>query len=162
MMERIVRSAEATLSTTELSSVRPMASPSEIIGHGIATMMERFTHHKHGITAILAITREGHSARMIAKYHPDVPIIAATHSRQIARQLVLSRGIMPMLIEEELSEPSTMTRTAILQAVQEELLCREDTVLTVSGSGWAPQSPTNVIGLFTVQDVLEDKAPPLV
>jgi pyruvate kinase len=157
MMARIVRKAEAMLPHVDLAPATEVASPSEIIGHGIATMLERSHQHRQHITAVLAITREGQSARMIAKYRPGVPIIAATSSHQVARQLLLSRGITPMLLAEELTDPAAMIHTAILQALQQQHLCTEDTVLTVSGAGWAPHSPTNIMGVFAVHDVLEGK-----
>lgn len=156
MMARIIRSAE-----TALPRVNPKADaphPDEIIGHGVATMVERFARHSSRIAAIVALTRGGRSARMIAKYRPGVPIIAVTNSRQVARQLILSRGITPIVRRLPSADPATMTRQAITQAVQEHLLSEEDTVLTISGTGWAPGSPTNVIGLFAVKDVLEDGA----
>jgi pyruvate kinase len=157
MMVRIVRQAEAMLPPIDLAPSTEIASPSEIIGHGIATMLERAHRHRQRITAVLAITREGHSARMIAKYRPGVPIIAATSSHQVARQLLLSRGITPMLLTEELTDPAAMIHTAILQGLEQQHLCAEDTVLTISGAGWAPQSPTNIMGVFAVRDVLEGK-----
>lgn len=157
MMARIVRKAEAMLPHVDLAPATEIASPSEIIGHGIATMLERSHQHRQHITAVLAITREGQSARMIAKYRPGVPIIAATNSHQVARQLLLSRGITPMLLTEELTDPAAMIHTAILQALEQQHLCADETVLTVSGAGWAPQSPTNIMGVFAVHDVLEGK-----
>jgi hypothetical protein len=50
-----------------------------------------------------------------------------------------------------------MIHTAILQGLEQQHLCAEDTVLTISGAGWAPQSPTNIMGVFAVRDVLEGK-----
>ena len=78
MMARIVRSAERTMPRSDLAaeSALPDQTPA-IISHGISTMIERFNRHSGHITAILAVTRSGHTARMLARYRPGVPIIAA-------------------------------------------------------------------------------------
>ena len=155
MMARIVRSAERTLPqfNPAAESVLPDQTPA-IISHGISTMIERFNRHSGHITAILAVTRSGHTARMLARYRPGVPIIAATSSRRAARQFLLSRGITPMRLDDDLPDP-TVAHAAITQAVQERLLSEDDTVLAVSGSGWAPRFHTNILGLFAVRDILD-------
>lgn len=155
MMARIVRSAERTLPqfNPAAENVLPDQTPA-IISHGISTMIERFNRHSGHITAILAVTRSGHTARMLARYRPGVPIIAATSSRRASRQFLLSRGITPMRLEDELPDP-TVAHAAITQAVRERLLSEDDTVLAVSGSGWAPQFHTNILGLFAVRDILD-------
>lgn len=155
MMARIVRSAERTLPqfNPATESVLPDQTPA-IISHGISTMIERFNRHSGHITAILAVTRSGHTARMLARYRPGVPIIAATSSRRASRQFLLSRGITPMRLDDELPDP-TVAHAAIAQAVRERLLSEDDTVLAVSGSGWAPRFHTNILGLFAVRDILD-------
>lgn len=155
MMARIVRSAERTLPqfNPATESALPDQTPA-IISHGISTMIERFNRHSGHITAILAVTRSGHTARMLARYRPGVPIIAATSSRRAARQFLLSRGITPMRLDDDLPDP-TVAHAAIAQAVRERLLSEDDTVLAVSGSGWAPRFHTNILGLFAVRDILD-------
>ena len=155
MMARIVRSAERALPqfNPAAESVLPDQTPA-IISHGISTMIERFNRHSGHITAILAVTRSGHTARMLARYRLGVPIIAATSSRRASRQFLLSRGITPMRLDDELPDP-TVAHAAIIQAVRERLLSEDDTVLAVSGSGWAPQFHTNILGLFAVRDILD-------
>ena len=156
MMARIVRSAERTMPRSDLAaeSAMPDQTPA-IISHGISTMIERFNRHSGHITAILAVTRSGHTARMLARYRPGVPIIAATSSRRAARQFLLSRGITPMRLDDDLPDP-TVAHVAITQAAREGLLSEDDTVLAVSGSGWAPHFHTNILGLFAVRDILDN------
>ena len=126
----------------------------EVIGHSIATMVEHLARRHERVAAVLAITREGHSARMIAKYRPGVPIIAATRSRQVARQLLLSHGVSPMLLVSEPGDPASTTHKAISQALRERRILVDDIVLTVSGADWARHSHTNLVGLFAVHDLL--------
>ncbi|ETX01638.1 MAG: hypothetical protein ETSY1_06655 [Candidatus Entotheonella factor] len=159
LMSRIVTNAEASLPPQEFDIRDTAGTPYfEVIGHGISTMVRHMDSRGDHISAIVAITREGYSARMLAKYRPGVPIIAATHDPRVARQLMLSRGVKPMLLDNTLADPSTVTQMAILQALREGRVRVDDIVLTASGSSWAPQSHTNFIGLFAVRDLL-DAAP---
>lgn len=159
MMARIVCNAEAAMPPQELEAHDTAGTPySEVIGHGISTMVKHLTRRGDSIRAILAITREGYSARMLAKYRPGVPIIAATGHDRVARQLMLSRGIVPMLLDTSVADPSTMTQIAILQALRERRIRKDDIVLTASGSSWTPENRTNFIGLFAVRDLLEGQS----
>jgi len=157
LMSRIVTNAEASLPPPQEFDIGDTAGTPyyEVMGHGISTMVKHMARRGDHISAIVAITREGYSARMLAKYRPGVPIIAATHDPRVARQLVLSRGVKPMLLDNTLADPSTVTQMAILQALREGRVRVDDIVLTASGSSWAPQSHTNFIGLFAVRDLLD-------
>ena len=46
-------------------------------------------------TAIVAVTREGNTARMLAALRPNARILAATDSDRVARRLMLYRGVRP-------------------------------------------------------------------
>ena len=46
--------------------------------------------------AIVAITTSGRTARICAKYRPQCPIVAVTRFTQVARQMQLHRGIIPL------------------------------------------------------------------
>jgi pyruvate kinase len=157
LMSRIVTNAEASLPPPQEFDIGDTAGTPyyEVMGHGISTMVKHVARRGDHISAIVAITREGYSARMLAKYRPGVPIIAATHDSRVARQLMLSRGVKPMLLDNTLADPSTVTQMAILQALREGRVRVDDIVLTASGSNWAPQSHTNFIGLFAVRDLLD-------
>jgi pyruvate kinase len=155
MMSKIALNAEQTMPWRDYDwSVRDEVAYSESIGHGISTMVEHFARRGERVAAILAITRTGYSARMIAKYRPGIPIIAVTNNIRVARQLNLTHGIMPVIAQVDLSDPSSMTQTAALQALKEHHLKEDDVILTVAAAGWAPQSHINFVGLFTVRDLL--------
>jgi len=50
-----------------------------------------------GCPLIIALTETGATARLIAKYRPQCPILAITASETTARQLLAIRGVVPML-----------------------------------------------------------------
>merc|ERR1711993_97297 len=46
--------------------------------------------------AIVTLTTSGATAKMCAKYHPRCPIVAVTRLDEVARQLQLHRGVLPL------------------------------------------------------------------
>ncbi|KAJ2951984.1 hypothetical protein O0L34_g4247 [Tuta absoluta] len=48
---------------------------------------------------IVVVTRTGRSAQIVAKYRPRCPIIAVTRHCNVARQLHMWRGILPLIYE---------------------------------------------------------------
>lgn len=59
------------------------------------------TAHDINAAAIITVTKSGKTARMIAKYKPDCPIIGCSTYEYVCRQINLSWGVMPLLIKEE-------------------------------------------------------------
>ncbi|MSO57196.1 MAG: pyruvate kinase [Acidobacteria bacterium] len=52
--------------------------------------------HSHAF-AIVAITRQGNSVRVLSALRPKAPIFAATETDVIARQLTIYRGVVPLI-----------------------------------------------------------------
>jgi pyruvate kinase len=56
--------------------------------------------HAGRAEAIVAVTREGKTARVLAALRPELPIHAVTSDPRVARRLILHRGIEPIAIEK--------------------------------------------------------------
>jgi len=52
-----------------------------------------------GAGAVVAVTRGGKTARLLAALRPVVPVFAATDSSEIAHELALYRGVVPVVAE---------------------------------------------------------------
>ena len=50
-------------------------------------------------SAIVAVTEGGNTARMLATFRPAAIILAATPRLDVARRLLLSRGVVPVVTE---------------------------------------------------------------
>ncbi len=68
--------------------------PSYAIGRSIRTLLE----HTHA-AAIVVFTTDGTAARLVARFRPEVKVIAITDTEAVARQLVLSWGISPIVMK---------------------------------------------------------------
>ena len=81
--------------------------------------------------AIVAVTREGNTARMLAALRPQAAILAATNRLDVARRLMLYRGVTPVIAE--LGESVDATGVAVSAALEaRRLLKAGDEVVFVS------------------------------
>lgn len=66
------------------------------ISHATVTMA-----HDLNAAGIITVTKSGQTARMISKYRPKCPIFGCSTYEHVCRQLNLSWGVTPLLIEEK-------------------------------------------------------------
>jgi len=98
-MRRICEQAEGVLDYKSLyTSIR-----STVLAKGLMSPVESVCSAAVKATVdaacplILALTETGSTARLIAKYRPQCPILAITASETTARQLLAIRGVVPIL-----------------------------------------------------------------
>jgi pyruvate kinase len=92
--------------------------------------------------AILVTTRSGYSARAVARFRPEIPIMAVTDSVRVQKQLQLSWGARPIYVEGY-TEPDKMVQRAIQIIKKDKRIDLSGQVVVVSGlksgrSGWDP------------------------
>lgn len=95
-MARIAREAESAIYHRQLfEELRQLTPRPTDMGHTTAcAAVEAATNCMAG--AIIVLTSTGRSAQLIAAYRPRCPILAVTRDVQVARQLHLYRGIIPI------------------------------------------------------------------
>ena len=80
------------------------------------------------VKSIVTYTKSGTTARFIARYRPNVPVLAVLPDRESARKLVITRGIVPYIeakmlsMEEMLSNASSYSKKAGLAEVGDLIL----------------------------------------
>ena len=74
------------------------SSVAEAIAHAIVT-----TAHDLNAKAIITVSLCGQTARLISKYRPYCPIISCTMSETVCRQMNMSWGVSPCIIDEKTS-----------------------------------------------------------
>ncbi|MEO6077385.1 MAG: pyruvate kinase [Candidatus Andersenbacteria bacterium] len=83
-------------------------------------------------TALLVTTGSGYSARHVARLRPEISMYAATESPRVFRQLILSWGIKPLLIDGY-TKPEHMVDEAMKVLQKEEEIEAGSSVVIMSG-----------------------------
>lgn len=103
--------------------------------------------------AIITSTESGSTARMVAKYRPQVPIIAATSNTGVQRRLSLVRGIYPIKINNT-EGTDAMIYEAINAALQTEQVKCGDLVVVTAGVPAGVPGTTNLLKVHVVGEIL--------
>lgn len=108
MMSRLCREAESIIYYpplfNELRAVaqKPMGSSEAIASSAVNASLE------NSASAIIVLTTTGNSARLLAKYRPQVPIITVTRYPQVARQCHLYRGCYPFVYPHDVGHVASV------------------------------------------------------
>jgi pyruvate kinase len=103
--------------------------------------------------AILTVSKSGRTARMISKFRPTCPIIACTVSEKVYRQLNLSWGVQPLIIEEK--ETSDELFEAAIEAAERNGFVKQgDITVITAGVPLGVSGTTNMIKVQLVGHIL--------
>lgn len=117
----------------------------DAIAHATVT-----TAHDLDADAIITVTKGGETARLISKYRPMFPIISCTTEPVVQRQMNLSWGVYPLVIDEE-----TNTDDLFVHAV--EAACKagytepKDLVVITAGVPLGVSGTTNLLKVETIE-----------
>jgi pyruvate kinase len=103
---------------------------------------------KVGAAMIVVFTRTGHTARLVSKYRPNMPIVSLVIPRvtqnsirwvldgeQAARQGLLNRGVIPLLANPTNSDMSALLRVVFDFAKKKGTLTEGDQVVVIQKVG---------------------------
>nr|MDD6335745.1 pyruvate kinase [bacterium] len=99
--------------------------------------------------AIIAVTKHGYTARMMSKYRPYEPIIAATPVVKAYHQLSLSWGVYPVIARYQ-QTTDELFRHAVDCAKQLDLVADGDRVVITAGIPLGIAGNTNILKVQTV------------
>lgn len=118
--------------------------------HGAALCEAAVTLAERGhAEAIVAVTRAGNTARMLAAFRPAATIVAATSRIEVARALLMYRGVVPVVTD--LGENVDATgETVARDLVARGLLRAGDEVVFVSAHEDLRRAGANFIKLYRV------------
>lgn len=107
------------------------------------------TAHDLNARAIITVSKSGRSARMISKYRPDCDIIGCAVTDKVYRQLNLSWGVTPILLQEK-KDVFELFEHGICVSQRMQLIESGDTVVFTSGVPIGQSGTTNMIKVQTV------------
>lgn len=111
------------------------------------------TAHDLGAAAIITVTKSGKTARMISKFRAAVPVIGGTTNPVVYRQMNLSWGVVPILMEEQ-GSTDELFQHAVDVAQEVGLVQSGDLVVITAGVPLGISGTTNLLKVHLVGDVL--------
>jgi pyruvate kinase len=153
-LRTMVRIAERT--EIELQQRIALAPPSRPRPKNIAEAVShatRETAQDLDAAAIITPTVSGHTARMVAKYRPQAPIIAVTPSPMVQRQLCLYWGVYPLLARRT-ANTDQMLADAVHAAREHGLVQPGDLVVVTGGAAGSAPGTTNLIKAQVIERIL--------
>lgn len=99
--------------------------------------------------AIITVTMSGFTAGMISRYKPSCPIIGCSVNPRVCRQLNLSWGVAPLLIEKE-ETADDLFEEATRAAEKSGLVKKGDIVVLTAGVPLGIAGTTNMIRVIEI------------
>ncbi|MBC7106977.1 MAG: pyruvate kinase, partial [Firmicutes bacterium] len=150
-MARIVCRAESAIRYDEILARRahgPARTVTDAISHATCAAARDL-----GAAAIVTSTQTGYTARMVAKYRPRAPIVAATPRPEVQRKLLLVWGVQPVLVPQ-IDDTDGMVAAALDAALAAGLIRGGDLVVITAGVPVGVHGTTNMLRVHTVGNVL--------
>ncbi len=102
------------------------------------------TAHDLDAAAIITVTKSGHTARMVSKFRPDCPIVAAAIDETVWRQLALSWGVYPVMAEVKTSTDELFDHV-VDRALAAGLIKTGELVVITGGVPLGVSGTTNIL-----------------
>lgn len=150
-MARIAMRAEASIDYEGRFRKRAYGTSTNVtsaISHATVT-----SAHDLRASAIITVTKSGTTARVISKYRPNCAIIGCTTSEIVWRQLSLSWGVVPLMIQEE-SNTDDLFEHAVDSAVNAGLIKDGELVVLTAGVPLGISGTTNLMKVHVVGHML--------
>ncbi len=108
---------------------------------------------KDNITGFIVFTQSGRTARLLARYHPRVPIFTFTPNEIVRDKLTASFGVYPFL-QDVLSKTGEVKRHDVVKAVEflknKRLVKKNDLLIVLHGDYWAVLGGTSTVKIIQV------------
>ena len=106
------------------------------------------------VRAIVCLTQSGTSARMAARFRPQVPIVSLSSNPVTCRQLALVWGVNPVLCQEFGDNLDASIGTLIEELRDAQLLRPGDRAVFTCGQPFSAQRATNTLRIEDVPHAL--------
>ncbi|MFC7133898.1 MULTISPECIES: pyruvate kinase [Salinibaculum] len=131
MMHRIIADVEGSEEYDEVREQR--VPPADDTRTDALARSARYLARDVGASAVVAASESGYTALKAAKYRPSIPIVAATPSADVRRQLTLSWGIIPKRVTYTTDSADALIQRAVQAAIDTGAAESGDTVVVLAG-----------------------------
>ena len=109
--------------------------------------------HDMGARAIITVTKSGFTARMISRFRPAFPIIGFTPDRKSWRQMNLSWGVTPLMLELK-NDTMELLNSAAITARNRGYVENGDITVITAGVPIGNVGTTNMVKVHTIGDTV--------
>jgi len=106
--------------------------------------------------AIIVISRSGYSARRVAAYKPNVPIVTLTPDSQTARQCLASYGLQPFVVDIEKVFGTALYKHAVSILKEKKWITGNVDLVLVKGVDGV-KGTTNSLFIASVEEIEQSK-----
>ncbi len=142
-MVLIATTTEKNINYKHEFNIRKDSEQKTSIAEGIAHATVT-TAHDLNAKAIITVTKRGKTARLISKYRPAFPIVGCTTDEQNQRQMSLSWGVLPLVIDEETNTDELFAK-AVAAAKAHDIVEDGDLVVITAGLPLGISGMTNMM-----------------
>jgi pyruvate kinase len=146
MMTRIANETEKAVKSNVQDT--PFINISDTVSKAIQRICQSMPIHK-----VIPLTRSGYTARMISRFKIAQPIIAVTPEIKVKKQLELTFGVYPVLINYH--EEKDIISAAANQLHKMCLVDDKETVLFTAGMRTAMKHASNSIEIHKIKELRE-------
>ncbi|USZ69093.1 pyruvate kinase [Halorussus salilacus] len=152
-MDRIVRQVESSGEYDESREQR--VPPADDARTDALARSARFLARDIGASAIVAASESGYTALKVAKFRPQVPVVATTPNDEVRRKLALSWGVDPRYTPMS-AGVDTIIEDAVQSALDAGVADSGDTVVVLSGmmSELEGTSSTNMLKVHVAAETI--------
>lgn len=148
-----VRTMHAIIAETEASAYDDLpvdaVKDTHVEVDDVITQMSRVLAQDVGAVAIVAASLSGDTARLISRHRPELPVVVTTNTERVRRQMNLSWGIIPYLLDNCRTVEELIDRSVVVLK-REHLVKPGDTIVVVAGE---PVGQAGHVNLLEVRKV---------
>jgi len=147
MMARIATRAEEVVDYTQVLEERARwqhRSPADAIGYAACKIASDL-----GAKAIVTITRGGYTAKLVSRYRPEAPIIAASPDEVVIDSLSVVWGVHGVVVRME-DDVATLMKDVSSACALQNLVKVGDLIIITGGFLDEESSKTNMVHVHTV------------
>lgn len=111
------------------------------------------TAYELGAAAIITPTQSGSTPRMVSKFRPKAPVIAATFDERVRRKLSLSFGVYSVLIKQT-DSTDDLIEQSVNQAIANNYINSGDLVVITAGIPAGVAGTTNLIKVHIIGNIV--------
>jgi pyruvate kinase len=104
-----------------------------------------------GVRRIVAFSQRGFTARLVARYRPQSPIMAFTPDERVARQIQLVWGVRPFVAELQVGSLDDIVQVVERELLGAQLVKPGDLVIILMGHPVRERPLTNLMRVHRIR-----------